>query len=57
MCYKAGVTRGTPAFTAVPEFSLDDAFGPNLVEVRAPQLLCAPAAVTGAKGHLGGIHR
>ena len=57
MCYKSSVTRGTTAFGAIPEHPLDDLFGPNLVEVRVPQLVCVPASVDGGSLFSTEAHR
>ena len=46
-CYKAAPTAGTAAFTARNGVAIVDGFGTSTVDVRKPQLLCAPTSKNG----------
>jgi cysteine-rich repeat protein len=42
-CYKAKVSKGTPAFVPIASLPIEDGFGPITVEVKSPTRLCLPA--------------
>ena len=44
-CYKAKTTAGTPRFVPVLGVTVDDQFGPRMVDVKKPVQLCVPANV------------
>jgi len=56
-CYAVERSRGEPKFTPIPNVLVEDQFGPKVVDVVAPSLLCLPADKNGedpgAQNHPG----
>lgn len=46
-CYQAKIAAGTAAFAPIVGVRLANAFGDLMVDMKAPQALCAPADTTG----------
>jgi hypothetical protein len=53
-CYRARLTSGTSPLPAPLGLGLEDAFGPLVVDLRAPTWLCFPADVSGQSPGAGG---